>query len=60
MAEKGVDLIDLAVRLRVDAVVHHMHALRIDERVAVEHVVTHARTDGDDGIGVVIRGVLHP
>ena len=60
VVHQRVDLAHLAVGLRVDAVVHHVHNFGVHERVAVEDILTHTRTHGDDGVGVGVRGVLHP
>ena len=46
------------VLLRVDAVVDHLHARRVDRRVALEHVVAHRAGDGDDRVRVLERGAL--
>ena len=44
----------------VDAVVHHVHACRVDGGIAAQHVVAHGRADRDDAGGALVRRPLHP
>ena len=48
------------VQPRVDAVVHHVHLVRVHERVDRQDVPLHPLADGDHRVAVAVRGALGP
>jgi hypothetical protein len=60
VARQRVGVLGRRVERGVDAVVDHVHPLRVDRGVGGEDVLPHAAADRDDAVGRLVRRPLSP